>query len=95
MHDERCSSFLDQEKIETEIEEWHEADRDPKDGQLSQHEFLAFRHPEHSEVMLNEMVKDILRSLGKLLRILLGAWDRGKYASPLPRPLKVLSFFRY
>jgi len=53
----------DQEKIETEIEEWHEVDQDPKDGQLSQHEFLAFRHPEHIEVMLNEMVKDIMRSL--------------------------------
>jgi len=46
-----------------EIEEFHEADQDPKDGMLSQHEFLAFRHPEHSELMLNEMVKDIMRSL--------------------------------
>jgi len=64
-HDENHAELSpeDQEKIETEIEEWHEADQDPKDGQLSQHEFLAFRHPEHSELMLNEMVKDIMRSL--------------------------------
>ncbi|XP_014664495.1 PREDICTED: 45 kDa calcium-binding protein-like [Priapulus caudatus] len=41
---------------------WTEADED-HDKKLSSHEFLGFRHPEHSKVMLESMVRDILASL--------------------------------
>lgn len=49
----------DQEKMEIELQQWHQADMDPKDQRLSTDEFLAFRHPEHGKYALDSMVKEI------------------------------------
>lgn len=42
---------------------WSEADEEPQDNRLSEKEFLAFMHPEHSGKMLETWVKDIMRGL--------------------------------
>uniref|UniRef100_UPI00358F4654 45 kDa calcium-binding protein-like n=1 Tax=Myxine glutinosa TaxID=7769 RepID=UPI00358F4654 len=58
-------------KIDEETEEvldnlqdrWMQADDSPQDQLLTEHEFLAFQHPEHSRGMLGYMVHEIIRDL--------------------------------
>uniref|UniRef100_UPI00358E52B2 45 kDa calcium-binding protein-like n=1 Tax=Myxine glutinosa TaxID=7769 RepID=UPI00358E52B2 len=58
-------------KIDEETEEvldnlqdcWMQADDSPQDQLLTEHEFLAFQHPEHSRGMLRYMVHVIIRDL--------------------------------
>ena len=46
---------------------WTDADTSPVDNKLSKEEFLSFRHPEQSPLMLENMLQTILNSLGELL----------------------------
>ncbi|KAK3105428.1 hypothetical protein FSP39_025085 [Pinctada imbricata] len=44
---------------------WTDADTDPVDNKLSKTEFLSFRHPEQSKLMLENMLQTLLNSLDR------------------------------
>ena len=60
---------VDREKLVRFKFRWSEADRDPQDNVLSIDEFKAFRHPEQSKHMLDNMVTDIVASLGLFISV--------------------------
>jgi len=50
-------------RIEEERHAFEQADADKGSG-LDEIEWLSFRHPEHSKVMLREMAEEILKAFG-------------------------------
>ncbi|RUS79645.1 hypothetical protein EGW08_012592 [Elysia chlorotica] len=42
---------------------WADADNNPSDNELSKEEFMVFRHPEHSQQSLDNLVMNVLRGL--------------------------------
>lgn len=59
-----CSQYLDNERILKYKYRWLEADRSLDDGKLNVKELMDFRHPEQSERLISELVKDFINSLG-------------------------------
>ena len=62
--------FPDREKLIRFKFRWAEADKDPQDNIMSIDEFKSFRHPEQSKHMLDNMVMDIISSLGSFISVL-------------------------